>query len=59
MLMLVSCNERRHFFHEKMRALILLPPVAVTLTLPIRNYYYYSRLMAFLQDNLGKPAPER
>ena len=22
-------------------------------------YYYYIRLMAFFQDNLGKPAPER
>ena len=22
-------------------------------------YYYYNRLMAFFQDNLGKPAPER
>jgi len=23
------------------------------------NYYYYIRLTAFLQDNLGKLAPER
>jgi len=22
-------------------------------------YYYYIQLMAFFQDNLGKPAPER
>jgi len=23
------------------------------------NYYYYIRLTAFFQDNLGKPAPEK
>ena len=23
------------------------------------NYYYFIRLTAFFQDNLGKPAPER
>jgi len=34
---------------------ILLPPTALL----DNNYYYYIRLMAFFQDNLGKPAPER
>jgi len=26
---------------------------------PLENYYYYIRLTAFIEDNLGKPAPER
>jgi len=31
----------------------------IIITLKNNNYYYYIRLAAFLQDNLGKPAPER
>jgi len=27
--------------------------------LTVLYYYYYIRLMAFFQDNLGRPAPER
>ena len=28
-------------------------------TCELEYYYYYIRLTAFFQDNLGKPAPER
>jgi len=36
-----------------------LLPENITTTRPVYYYYYYIRLMAFFQDNLGKPAPEK
>jgi len=39
-----------HFYQK-----VSLPPDTNT---SLTYYYYYIHLMAFFQDNLGKPAPE-
>jgi len=37
----------------------VVPDKGKQLLLLLYNYYYYIRLMAFFQDNLGKLVPER
>jgi len=59
-------TDRTRMWNELLPYIILLPLLSVFKrqldTLHYSHsfdYYYYIRLTAFYQDNLGRPAPER